>query len=508
MGRAVGWGLVLAAVGVLLVLGWVERQTASPRLVLVYATCSLQRGMLGPYAAGVEFTPALDRFADAGVVFARHRTEASMSGIAYASLLTGVQAPRHGVFTHPTALPESVYDVTEAFADGGYAAHYWSAHRMASPDLRYGQAVPAGHVRPRRLRAGDPDFAALLARLASERDARAFVLTAFSLTHAPYASDRVEPFCAAFPARCAVRGELGEARFRELVALYQRLDREEALRYGFPETAARHGLGSDDVEQLARVVALLYASKVHQLDEEFGALVDAVDEAGLADDALIVFTADHGETLYDERAPFKWSHAHTLRSDVLDVPLILRAPGLAAPRRYAGVTRSVDLLPTLAGLAGRLLPEGVALDGVDLAPALRGQVPPPDLVALSHTGMVPFDYLSDRSGDLGHVRLALYPRADMALTWVAARRGDRVWKLANAGGAEGFVFRSFDLAGDPAEARALASAEDPAEARMRVRLERYKAGLVSAERSRAEPAAQTLPADEALERLRALGYVQ
>ncbi len=496
---------MVLALGFLLVVGRVDSGELSPRLVLMVATCSLQRGLLGPYAADVSFTPSLDRFARSGVVFERHRTEAGMSGIAYASLLTGVQAPVHGVFTHPKALPESVYDVTEAFADGGYAVHYWSAHRMASPDLRYGQAVPARHVRPRRLRAGDPDFAKLLERLASERDARAFVLSAFSVTHAPYGADRVDRFCAAFPPRCALHAELGAERFGELASLYERLDREEALRYGFPGTAARHGLGPDAIDDFAGVIALLYASRVHQLDEEFGALVQAIEDAGLADEALIVFTADHGETLYDERAPFKWSHAHTLRADVLDVPLIVRSPGLRAPARYEGVSRSVDLLPTLAGLAGLSLPQDVVFDGVDLAPALRGLAPPPDLVAFSHTGMVPFDYLADRTGDLGHVRLALYPRAAMELTWVAARRGDRVWKLANSGSGD-FRVQAFDVARDPAEARALAASGDPARSSMEQRLERYKAGLVAARRAH-EPS-EALPADEALERLRALGYVQ
>lgn len=55
--------------------------------------------------------------------FEKHRTEAGFSGTAFASIYSGSHAMRHSAFTHPTRLPLSLYDLTEAFADNGYEVY-------------------------------------------------------------------------------------------------------------------------------------------------------------------------------------------------------------------------------------------------------------------------------------------------------------------------------------------------------------------------------------------------
>ena len=59
----------------------------------------MNREFLSPYNPAVSYTPALYRFARDAAVFTRHHTEEGQSGIAFASLLTGDQATRHGVYT-------------------------------------------------------------------------------------------------------------------------------------------------------------------------------------------------------------------------------------------------------------------------------------------------------------------------------------------------------------------------------------------------------------------------
>ena len=55
-----------------------------PRLVLLYATCTLAKDFLSPYDDAVSWTPEIGRFAGRGVVFRRHQTEAGLSGVAFA----------------------------------------------------------------------------------------------------------------------------------------------------------------------------------------------------------------------------------------------------------------------------------------------------------------------------------------------------------------------------------------------------------------------------------------
>ena len=193
-------------------------QRPRPRLVLLYATCTLNRDYLGPYGEAIAFTPNLDRFASEGVVFRRHETESGQSGISFASLFAGTQSYEHGIYHHPNRLPDELYLITEAFADAGYEPWFWSGHEMAAWDLNYGQGVPAERVfeaKPPRKRAkkktflqpGDPLFQRLLDRLEADPDYRAFILVNFTMTHGPYRKQLLPAeyaaFLAAYPALAA-----------------------------------------------------------------------------------------------------------------------------------------------------------------------------------------------------------------------------------------------------------------------------------------------------------------
>src|SRR3972149_5024982 len=95
---------LVALLALLLLLGCRGGDAAHrPRLVVLYAACSLARDQLSPYDPSRRFTPNLRRFAERGLVFRRHVTEAEQSGITYASLFTGCQADCHGVYRPPVA---------------------------------------------------------------------------------------------------------------------------------------------------------------------------------------------------------------------------------------------------------------------------------------------------------------------------------------------------------------------------------------------------------------------
>ena len=159
-----------------------------------------------------------------------------------------------------------------------------------------------------------------------------------------------------------------------------------------------------------------------------------------------------------ERALFPWTHGHSLEREVLEIPWLLRGPGVA-PGRTEEVTRSIDVYPTLAGLAGVPVPGEAALDGVDLAAAVRGEVAFPALPAFFHTAVVRHNLFTDSPH--WSTFFALYPRADPRLMWVGVREGDRVFKYRNRG-RENFGFEGFDWARDPGESTDLFDPDDPA----------------------------------------------
>ncbi len=452
---------------------------------------------LGPYATDVGYTPHLTAFAAEARVFERHQTEAGASGIAYASLFSAGQAPHHGVYSQPRRLDERLTLLGEVFAAAGYETHAWLAHPMANAGLRYDQGVAPERSHPRPLTGDDPDFAALLARLVSDPGARAVAVTNFTVTHRPYPGLLLDAFCERFPEPCVPRRD--EARFERYRALLRA--HGVALSYDFEATARRLGLATDEWASFGRAIELLYRADVFHLDQRFGAVLDALREAALLDQTLVVFTADHGESLRGADL-FPWSHSYSLSAEVLQVPLLIRGPGVE-PGRHAGVTRSVDVLPTLAGLAG--IPYNApAGGGVDLSGAVLGREAAPELLAFSHTAMLPQRML--RQLPRFRTLARHFPRADPRLLWVAVREGDAVVTLERRSG-DDFTPAAYDLASDPDQT---ADRFDPGNARhgaLAGRLETYRQLLVDAHEARrgGDPG---LAEEEQAERLRSLGYIE
>lgn len=104
-----------------------------------------------------------------------------------------------------------------------------------------------------------------------------------------------------------------------------------------------------------------YAGEVRHVDDEVGRLLGAVSAAGLYDDTVVVFTADHGEALGER--DYWFAHGEHLDDAAVRVPLIVRIPGAPAAQREDAVSL-VDVVPTVAALLGLSFAEPLA--GVNL----------------------------------------------------------------------------------------------------------------------------------------------
>ena len=123
-------------------------------------------------------------------------------------------------------------------------------------------------------------------------------------------------------------------------------------------------------EERVRNARHAYYGMISWGDDRLGELLHALDVTGQRENTIIVLTSDHGEMLGEHGLWYKMS----FRERSARVPLILSAPGRIAARRVAEPVSHLDLLPTLAALAGDAgtrAPE-IPLDGDSLVPALHG----------------------------------------------------------------------------------------------------------------------------------------
>jgi arylsulfatase A-like enzyme len=122
----------------------------------------------------------------------------------------------------------------------------------------------------------------------------------------------------------------------------------------------------------------VYAAMVESVDENIGRLLQALEEAGEAENTIVVFTSDNGGLATSEGSPTSnlplsegkgWMYEGGTRE-----PLIVRWPGVVEPGTQCAVpVTSTDFYPTFLEAAGLdLLPEQ-HVDGVSLLPLLRGE---------------------------------------------------------------------------------------------------------------------------------------
>ena len=112
----------------------------------------------------------------------------------------------------------------------------------------------------------------------------------------------------------------------------------------------------DAPEAEIRDALAYYYGMVSHLDAQVGRVVDYLEQHGLADNTVLVYTADHGDYA-GEHGMF--GKSCTLYDCLVRVPLLLVGPDDRVPqgRVLGGLTQSVDLLPTLLELAGVAAPE-------------------------------------------------------------------------------------------------------------------------------------------------------
>lgn len=175
-----------------------------------------------------------------------------------------------------------------------------------------------------------------------------------------------------------------------------------------------------------------FAGMVSRLDRDVGRIVDLVDELGLAENTLVIFTSDNGPTsaggadpkFFDGNGPYR-GIKFELYEGGIRCPMIARWPGkIEAGSETAHLSAHWDLMPTAAELAGVDPP--TEIDGISFLPTLIGE-----------GQQQQHDYL--------------YWETGAKAGWQAMRRGNWKAHLQFVGNPNKTKFELYDLATDIAE---------------------------------------------------------
>ncbi|MDQ4099529.1 MAG: sulfatase-like hydrolase/transferase [Chloroflexota bacterium] len=423
---------------------------------------------LGLYGNPVVRTPALEQLAARGVLFDHAFVPYPVCVPSRVSFFTGRYPRAHGSRANPILMEPSEVHLPGLLKERGYRLglvgknHCFRPEQLAAFDEFY-EVSHRGPVQP----SDDPEI----------EGAKAFQSQPW-LLNGPCAS-AVNPFP---PEKCgtALIGERATRFIREsrdqpfflwvsiadphtpfqvpepYASLYTPaeaiLPPKDDL-CGKPERQriARHMFGMDDVEEdvLRRAIAI-YWGMVRFVDDQVKRLLDTLEETGLLEDTLIIFTTDHGEYL-GEHGLIRKSNA--LYDCLVRVPLLVSWPSVVrAGERRSELVETVGVMPTILDLLGWPIPAGV--QGQTFASLLRGDGGYAREAVFAEVGFEgqPAGWDELRDIPSGPLDGRFFPWGARGEAWQGRGKMGRThdWKLVRYETGEGELY---DLRADPYELR-------------------------------------------------------
>lgn len=205
----------------------------------------------------------------------------------------------------------------------------------------------------------------------------------------------------------------------------------------------------------------LYGDVIAELDWSVAQILAKLEELGLDEKTLVVFTSDNGPWFGGSSGGLRGMKGQTWEGGIR-VPMIARWPGKIPPGRVVHEPAgTIDLFPTLLGLAGAHLPDDGVIDGCDLLPLLTSDAPSPHEALFAMSGP---NLMTVRSGRWKlHVKAPPKWPKHLKRDWVDPRGPDGVTILAPYEQATPADHPDV-LTGDPAEPMMLFDLEaDPSE---------------------------------------------
>ena len=172
-------------------------------------------------------------------------------------------------------------------------------------------------------------------------------------------------------------GKFGPEVYTEHLIGFMKEHREDPMCLYFPMALPHTPFVATPDEPEARGSLDRHKAMVRYLDQMVGRLITALDDLGLRERTIVIFTTDNGSTrgLVGTQDGRKVSGGKALESETgVCAPFIVNCPGLVpAGVESNALTDFTDLLPTFVDLGGGKVPNDLTVDGVSIAPVILGE---------------------------------------------------------------------------------------------------------------------------------------
>ena len=366
--------------------GAAQSTPGRPNVLFVFSD-QQHAGTVSSYGGTPVRTPAVDRIAAQGCRFDKAVSIYPVCSPFRGMLMSGLYPMRNGVVGNDTPLSDGLPTFGKLFREAGYRTGYIGKWHL--------EATRTGFV-PHRRRQGFDDFWAVHSCNHEHFDSPYYMENPErELTHRGYEPDsqtdlaigfmresvrRDTPFCLAVsfgPPHNPYRApDQNEAKFRPEADIplapnvQEREVVDELLRTDTRPISARHTRARarmrarlDDDARIQNEILRGYYGACEALDACMGRLLDSLDELGVAEDTIVVYTSDHGDMVGAHRMSLK----QLPFEESIHVPFVVRYPrAIGAGKSTGAFLTPVDIAPTLLGLAGVAF-DADGFDGRDLS---------------------------------------------------------------------------------------------------------------------------------------------
>lgn len=382
----------------------ISRAATDARLpnIIVFLADDLGWGDLGCYGHPFIKTPNLDRLAEQGLRLTDCHAGAAICSPSRGALLTGRAPARLGIYSlcnRGVHLRDEEITVAEILKKAGYSTFFAGKWHLGS--LTSGkEPLPGEQGFDRWIAKEKGRFITHSLPAPYTDNASCDEVTKYAIDMIKERDRRV-PF---FLEICSREPHEPITPAPEYAAMYDN-ERVRSM-----EHLVRRGGVPLPPWQLSRPeLSRQYYGTVTQLDNAVGTLMKALDEMGLTENTLFIFTSDNGPELHEWIFPNRKTYGSTggyrgakrfLYEGGIRVPGIIHWPARIKPGRVSdALVSSVDLLPTFCELAGEEIPQDRVIDGISLLPLFDGKELTRTKPLLWHGARTDIPQFSMRIGD-------------------------------------------------------------------------------------------------------------